>query len=99
MRSANLLVNTLVNAGIDKIFSVSGNQIMSIYDASIGSGLEIIHARHEAGAVFMADGYARSSGKVGVALVTAAPGFGNALGPLFSVRQSQTPLLLLSGDS
>ena len=73
MRSANLLVNTLVNAGIDKIFSVSGNQIMSIYDASIGSGLEIIHARHEAGAVFMADGYARSSGKVGVALVTAAP--------------------------
>ena len=99
MRSANLLVQTLVNAGIDKIFSVSGNQIMSIYDASIGSGLEIVHARHEAGAVFMADGYARSSGKVGVALVTAAPGFGNALGPLFSVRQTQTPLLLLSGDS
>ena len=99
MRSANHLVRTLVNAGIDKVFSVSGNQIMSIYDASIGSGVEIIHARHEAGAVFMADGYARTSGKVGVALVTAAPGFGNALGPLFSVRQTQTPLLLLSGDS
>lgn len=99
MRAANLLIETLVNAGIDKVFSLSGNQIMSIYDASIGSGLEIIHTRHEAGAVFMADGYARASGKPGVALVTAAPGFGNALGPLYAVTQSQTPLLLLSGDS
>ena len=99
MNAANTLIETLVKAGVDKMFSLSGNQIMSIYDASIGSGLEIIHARHEAGAVFMADGYARTSGKIGACLVTAAPGFANALGPLFSVRKTQTPLLLLSGDS
>lgn len=99
MRAADTLIDTLLKAGIDKVFSLSGNQIMSIYDASIDSGIEIIHARHEAGAVFMADGYARASGKPGVALVTAAPGFGNALGPLFSIRQTQTPLILMSGDS
>ena len=98
-RAADRLVDSLIMAGTDTVFSLSGNQIMSIYDAAIGKPLRIVHARHEGGAVYMADGYSRASGKVGVALVTAAPGFTNALGPLYPVMQSQIPLLLLSGDS
>ena len=99
MRAADQLIHSLLAAGTDTIFSLSGNQIMSIYDAALDHPIKLVHSRHEAGAVYMADGYARSSGKIGVALVTAAPGFTNALGPLYAIMKTQTPMLLLSGDS
>jgi len=99
IKAAEQLIDTLYSSGTDTIFSLSGNQIMSAYDAVIDRPVSIIHTRHEAGAVYMADGYARTSDKVGVALVTAGPGFTNALGPLFPLRQSHSPILLLSGDS
>ena len=99
MRAADHLIETLLAGGTDTLFSLSGNQIMSIYDAAIDSPMRLVHTRHEAGAVYMADGYARSTGKTGVALVTAAPGLTNALGPLFAIRATETPLVLLSGDS
>lgn len=99
MRGADLLVKTLARAGVTKIFSLSGNQIMPIYDACIDVGIEIIHTRHEAAAVFMADAYAQFTGRVGIAMVTAAPGASNALGPLFSARQAESPILFLTGDS
>ncbi len=99
MRAADLLIKTLIDAGTKTVFSLSGNQIMSIYDAAIDHPIQLVHTRHEAGAVYMADGYARATGNVGVALVTAAPGFTNALGPLYAIRENQTPLILLSGDS
>ena len=99
MRAANHLLHSIISAGTDTIFSLSGNQIMAVYDAALDHDITLVHTRHEGGAVYMADGYARSSGKVGVALVTAAPGFTNALGPLYAIRQTQTPMLVLSGDS
>ena len=99
MRGADLLIQSIVKSGTDTIFTVSGNQIMPIFDASIDSNLNIIHCRHEASAVFMADGYFQTSGKVGIALVTAAPGFTNALGPLYSIKAAQSAIVLLSGDS
>ena len=99
MRGADLLVRTLAEAGVDTIFSLSGNQIMPIYDACLDAGIDIVHTRHEAAAVFMADAWAQVTGKVGVALVTAAPGAANALGPLFTARRSESPVLFLTGDS
>lgn len=99
MRGADLLVRTLANAGVTKIFSLSGNQIMPVYDACLDARIEIIHTRHEGAAVFMADAWAQVTGEIGVALVTAAPGAANAVGPLFSARQSESPVLLLTGDS
>ena len=99
MRASEALISTVLASGTGTIFSLSGNQIMSIYDAAIDHPINLIHTRHEAGAVYMADGYARSSGKTGIALVTAAPGFTNALGPLFAVKATETPLVLISGDS
>ena len=99
MNGAEVLVDTLVQAGVRRIFSLSGNQIMSVYDACIDSGIGIVHVRHESAAVHMADAWAQVTGEIGVALVTAGPGFGNALSALFSARHSESPVLLLSGDS
>ncbi|HEX2018163.1 MAG TPA: thiamine pyrophosphate-binding protein [Aurantimonas sp.] len=98
-RGADLLVGMLQSAGVTRIFSLSGNQIMPIYDACIDAGIEIVHTRHEAAAVFMADAHAQLTGGLGVALVTAAPGAMNALGALYTARCSESPVLLLTGDS
>ena len=99
MNGAELLVDTLVQAGVRRIFSLSGNQIMPVYDACIDADISIVHVRHESAAVHMADAWAQVTGEIGVALVTAGPGFGNALSALFSARHSESPVLLLSGDS
>ena len=99
MRGADLLVQTLAAAGVTRIFSLSGNQIMPVYDACLDAGIKITHVRHEAAAVFMADAWAQLTGKLGVALVTAAPGFANAVGALYTAMGSESPVLLLSGDS
>lgn len=72
---------------------------MPIFDACIGSGINLVHVRHEAAAVYMADAWAQLTSDVGVALVTAAPGFANCLSPLFTARASESAVLLLSGDS
>lgn len=99
MRGADLVVKALSQAGVTTIFSLSGNQIMPIYDACIDANIRIIHTRHEAACVFMADAWAQATGEIGVALVTAAPGFANAIGALYSARQSESPVVFLSGDA
>lgn len=99
MRAADLLVRTLSDAGVEKIFSLSGNQIMSVYDALIGSGIDLIHVRHEAAAVHMADAWGRLAGAPGVALVTAGPGFANALSAMYVAQVSESPVVVLSGNA
>ncbi|WGH77304.1 thiamine pyrophosphate-binding protein [Jannaschia ovalis] len=99
MRGADLLIATLKAAGVTRIYSLSGNQIMPVYDACLTAGIRIVHTRHEGAAVFMAEAHAQMTGEVGVALVTAGCGLANALGPLLTARESDSPVLLLSGDS
>lgn len=99
MLGAELVVQSLKRRGVRTIFSLSGNQIMPIYDACIDAQIRIVHVRHEAAAVFMADAWAQVTGEIGVALLTAGPGVSNGIGPLFTARQSESPVLLLSGDS
>ena len=60
---ADLLINSLIKLGVKHLFSISGNQILSLYDATIGRDIDIIHTRHEATAVHMADGWGRLTGK------------------------------------
>lgn len=98
-RGADLLVEGLVEAGVDVVFSLSGNQIMPVYDALLGSGIRIVHTRHEGGAVYMAEAYAQATGRPGVALITAGPGFANGLSAAWTAYCSETPLLLFSGDA
>ncbi|WP_108881490.1 thiamine pyrophosphate-binding protein [Anderseniella sp. Alg231-50] len=99
MRGADLLAQTLAAAGVTKVFSLSGNQIMPVYDACLEVKIEIVHTRHEAASVFMADAWAQLTGEIGICLVTAAPGAANAFGPLYTARQSESPVLFLTGDS
>jgi len=96
---AALLVDTLVAAGVEQVFTLSGNQILSVYDAAIGKPLALYHTRHEAAAVHMADAFARLTDRPGVALVTAGPGHLNALGALYGALMEDSPVVLLSGAS
>ena len=98
-RGADLLIQTLAEAGVKYLFSLSGNHILSIYDAAIGSDLEIIHTRHEAATVHMADAWGRLTEQPGVALVTGGPGHANALSALYVALMAESPLVLLSGHA
>ena len=98
-RGADALVTTLQRAGIDTIYALSGNHIMPLFDALFESGIRLIHTRHEAACVHMADAHARLTGKPGVALVTGGPGHANAVGALYTAQMSESPVLLLSGHA
>ncbi|WP_270937400.1 thiamine pyrophosphate-binding protein, partial [Falsiroseomonas oryzae] len=98
-RGADLLVRGLQAAGVTRIFTLSGNHIMEVFDALIGSGIEIVHTRHEAAAVHMADAYARLTGRAGVALVTGGQGHANAVAALPTALAGEVPVLLLSGHA
>lgn len=99
IRGADILVRALKQAGVSRIFSLSGNHIMPVYDALLGSGIEIIHTRHEAATVHMADAWARLTGEVGVALVTGGQGHTNAVAGLPTALAGEVPVLLLSGHA
>lgn len=99
MRGADVLVHTLQSAGVRRVFTVSGNHIMPVFDAAFDAGLELIHTRHEAAAVHMADAWARLTGEVGVALVTGGPGHANAVSALYTASMAESPVLLLSGHA
>ena len=96
---ATRLVDALAAGGVRRIFSLSGNQILSVYDATIDRDVALVHTRHEAAAVHMADGWGRLTGAPGVALVTAGPGHLNTISALYGARMAESPVLLLSGAS
>ncbi len=96
---AELLIESLIAAGVKHLFSLSGNQILSLYDASIGRDINLIHTRHEAAAVHMADGWGRLTEQPGVALLTAGPGHCNAISALYGALMAESPVVLLSGHS
>ena len=99
MRGADALVRSLVNAGVRHVFTLSGNHIMSVFDAALDVGLDLVHTRHEAAAVHMADAWARITGEPGIALVTAAPGHANALSALYTAQMAESAVVLLSGHA
>lgn len=97
INGATLLARTLRLGGVGPVFTLSGHQILPVYDAGIDERLRFVDTRHENAAVHMADGWGRLTGQPGVALVTAAPGFTNALTGAATALMSESPLLLLSG--
>ena len=98
-RGADLLARTLKSAGVERIFTLSGNHIMPVFDAALDAGIALIHVRHEAACVHMADAYARLTGRPGVALVTGGPGHANAVSALYTAQMSESPVVLLSGHA
>ncbi len=94
---AQALVAWLKSMGVQVIFGIPGVHTIELYRALPGAGIRHVTPRHEAGAGFMADGYARVSGRFGVALVITGPGLTNILTPMAQARADSVPMLVISG--
>jgi acetolactate synthase-1/2/3 large subunit len=104
MSGAEMLVQVLADEGVDTIFGYSGGAILPIYDAVFRYNLEhaasmpLIVPANEQGAGFMAAGYARASGRVGVALVTSGPGATNTVTPVRDSQADSIPIVVICGQ-
>src|SRR5262249_35097411 len=98
-RGADALVRAMQNAGVRRVFTLSGNHIMTVFDALLDAGITLIHTRHEAAAVHMADAWGRLTGEPGIAMVTGGPGHANAVGALYTAAMAESPVVLLSGHA
>lgn len=99
VHGGQLAARALKREGIECIFSLSGGHISHIYDACLDEGIRIYDTRHEQGAAFMADGWGRYTAKPGVLLVTAGPGFTNAITGIASAFLAGSPVVVISGRS
>jgi acetolactate synthase-1/2/3 large subunit len=99
MRGADAILRCLEAEGVDVMFGIPGGAIMPTYDAMAhGSTVRHVLARHEQGAGHMAEGYARASGKVGVAIATSGPGATNLVTPIADAWMDSTPLVCITGQ-
>ena len=99
LSGAHIVVKTLRDIGVEYIFGYPGGAILPIYDEIFKQNkVRHILVRHEQGAVHMAEGYARSTGKVGVVLVTSGPGATNAVTGLTDALMDSVPVLCLTGQ-
>lgn len=91
------LIEGLADRGVEVVFGIPGVHTVELYRGLAAGRIRHVTARHEQGAAFMADGYARVSGKPGVALVITGPGITNALTAMAQARADSVPLLVISG--
>jgi acetolactate synthase-1/2/3 large subunit len=93
------LVQCLEREGAEYVFGLSGGAAMPMFDALLDSKLRLIQVRHEQGATHMADGYARSSGRPGVVLVTSGPGATNTVTGLLTALMDSSPMIVITGQT
>ncbi|HAI68752.1 MAG TPA: biosynthetic-type acetolactate synthase large subunit [Gammaproteobacteria bacterium] len=99
MTGADIFVNALIAEGVEHVFGYPGGAVLHIYDAIFKQEkFQHILVRHEQGAVHAADGYARSSGKPGVALLTSGPGATNGITGIATAYMDSTPLVVFTGQ-
>src|SRR5436309_10926548 len=93
---AEILLDTLVACGVDTIFGYPGGAALPLYDALFAEGrIRHVLVRHEQAAVHAAEGYARSTGRLGVVLVTSGPGVGNTMTGLLDAISDSIPVLCI----
>jgi acetolactate synthase-1/2/3 large subunit len=99
VNGADALLRSLEAEGVEVVFGLPGGAILPTYDAiARGTAIRHVLARHEQGAGHMAEGYARASGKVGVALATSGPGATNLVTPIADAWMDSTPLVCITGQ-
>src|SRR6204780_5330287 len=100
MTGAEMVIEALADQGVEHIFGYPGGAVLPIYDALFQSQDRVRHilVRHEQGAVHAAEGYARSTGKVGCVLVTSGPGATNAVTGLADALMDSIPLVVSTGE-
>ena len=89
----------LIDLGVDTVFTLTGGHLNHIHQILEKSPVRLVSTRHEQAATFMGDAYARMTGKTGVVMLTAGPGFTNCISPLQQAATNCTPLLLIAGAS
>lgn len=92
-----LVTDALVAAGVEVVFGLAGGHLEGLFKACDDMGIRIVDGRHEAAVVHAADAYARTTGKLGVAIVTAGPGFTNAITGIANAKLDRSPVLVICG--
>ncbi len=98
LTGAQILWECLVREGVTDVFGYPGGAILPAYDAMLGYPIRHILTRHEQGATHMADGYARATGKVGVAIATSGPGATNMVTGLATAMMDSSPIVCITGQ-
>src|SRR6266536_2023892 len=98
LKGADIVLRCLRAEGVELVFGYPGGAIMPLYDALEGSGVRHILTRHEQGAVFAAEGHARATGKVGVAIATSGPGATNLVTGIADAKMDSVPLVCITGQ-
>src|SRR5687767_3995196 len=95
---AEILWECLTREGVEVVFGYPGGANMPIYDAMLSYPVHHVLVRHEQGAAHMADGYARASGKVGVAMATSGPGATNMVTGIATAMMDSSPIVCITGQ-
>ena len=100
LTGAEILVNSLIDNGVDTVFGYPGGAVLNIYDALFKKNDKIRHILtcHEQGAAHAADGYARSTGKVGVCIATSGPGATNLVTGIATAYMDSIPMVAITGN-
>jgi acetolactate synthase-1/2/3 large subunit len=98
LKGAHIIWSCLVEQGVDTVFGYPGGAILPAYDALLDHPIRHVLVRHEQGATHMADGYARASGKVGVALATSGPGATNLVTGIANAMMDSIPIVCITGQ-
>src|SRR5213076_3373901 len=98
LTGAQILWEALVREGVTDVFGYPGGAILPAYDAMLGYPIRHILVRHEQGATHMADGYARASGDVGVAMATSGPGATNMVTGIATAMMDSSPVVCITGQ-
>ncbi|MBL5805593.1 acetolactate synthase large subunit [Bacillus sporothermodurans] len=98
LNGADLLIQLIINEGVEVIFGYPGGAVLPIYDALYGKKLKHVLARHEQGSIHSAEGYARVTGKPGVVIATSGPGATNLITGLTDAMMDSLPLVVITGQ-
>jgi acetolactate synthase I/II/III large subunit len=98
LTGAQMIWECLVREGVETVFGYPGGAILPTYDAMLDYPIHHVLVRHEQGATHMADGYARASGKVGVAIATSGPGATNMVTGIATAMLDSSPIVCITGQ-
>jgi len=98
IKGAEILVDTLIEEGVETIFGYPGGSVLPLYDVLYDAKLRVVLTRHEQGAAHAADGYARATGKVGVCIATSGPGATNLTTGIATANMDSIPMVAITGQ-
>ena len=98
VQGGHIVARALKAAGVDHVFTLCGGHVQMIYDGCLSEGIRVVDVRHEQSAGHAADGWARATGKPGVAIVTAGPGLTDTVTAAANAQRAGVPMLIIGGQ-